>query len=73
MINWLASRIHAASLEANYDWITIEMRDGTWEVHSTEKEDIRHFTTLDGVEVFLDRYCARLAAIHVLCFWRKNP
>lgn len=75
MINWLANRIHAASLEANYDWVTVEHPSGKWEARSTHlNPDISHiFESEDQAEAFLDRHCARQAAIHVLCFWRKNP
>lgn len=78
MIKWIAGRIHAAWLDANYDWLTVERDDGRWEAVSTTKlrtgdNPALIFDTEDKAEAFIDRHCATRAAVHVLCFWRKKP
>jgi hypothetical protein len=74
MINWIASRIHAAWLNELYNWMTIERGLGYWSVISTEDPSFRlDFPDEDKGEAWIDRRCAHAAAVFILCFWRKEP
>ena len=72
MIDWMASRIHAAWLDELYNWVTIEREDGNWFILNTCDEGFyKSFDSEDKAEAWVDRRCARSAAVFVLCFWRS--